>query len=92
MNTSAQLTAPAVAGVSGALQRIVSGLHWLRIAHAERRRLARRQREYAQLDQHALRDLGLTRGELDSYSAEARGAVARTRLRVFDDGSTWWIP
>jgi uncharacterized protein YjiS (DUF1127 family) len=46
--------------------------------------------ELARLDPDALRDLGLTYGEIDSYVAEARGAAARTRLRVYDDPSGWW--
>jgi uncharacterized protein YjiS (DUF1127 family) len=56
------------ASVAGPLHRLVPGLHWLRIALAEQRRAARQRREYALLDQHALRDLGITRGELDSYA------------------------
>jgi len=88
MNTSLAHGAPAtMAGASGALHRLVSGLHWLRIAYAEQRRAARTRAELAQLDPGALRDLGLTYGEIDSYIAEARGAAARTRLRVYDDAS-----
>ena len=88
MSTFVHPSSPALPGIGGALQRVVSGLHWLRIAHAERRRAARARRELDQLDDHALRDLGLTRGELDSYAAEARGAVARSRRRV-DDAHRW---
>jgi uncharacterized protein YjiS (DUF1127 family) len=77
-------------GAPGALQRIVSGLHWLRIAYAEQRRAARARAELAQLDARALRDLGLTRSEIDSLMAEASGAAARTRLRVHDDPAGWW--
>jgi len=36
-----------------------------------------------------MRDLGMTYGEIDSYIAEARGAAARTRLRIYDDPSGW---
>jgi uncharacterized protein YjiS (DUF1127 family) len=90
MNTLVHSPSPVLPGVRGALQRVVSGLHWLRIAHAERRRKARARQELDQLDEHALRDLGLTRGELDSYAAEARGAVARSRRRV--DDPHWWGP
>ena len=91
MNTMTH--APPVAampGAPGALQRVVAGLHWLRIAHAERRRAAREHAELARLDPEAMRDLGMTYGEIDSYVAEARGAVARTRLRVYDDPTQWW--
>jgi|KBSSwiStaDraftv2_1062776.scaffolds.fasta_scaffold414630_2 uncharacterized protein YjiS (DUF1127 family) len=88
MNTIVHPSSPALPGVRGALQRVVSGLHWLRIAHAERRRTARARQDLGQLDEHALRDLGLTRGELDSYAAEARGAVAKSRRRV-DDPHGW---
>jgi uncharacterized protein YjiS (DUF1127 family) len=90
MNTIVHSFSPALPGVRGALQRVVSGVHWLRIAHAERRRKARAREELGQLDDHALRDLGLTRAELDSYAAEARGAVARSRRRV--DGPHGWSP
>ena len=37
-------------GATGALHRLVAGLHWLRIAHAERRRAARTRVGLAQLD------------------------------------------
>ena len=88
MSTFAHPSPSALPGVVGALQRVVSGVHWLRIAHAERCRAARARQELDQLDEHALRDLGLTRGELDSFAAEARGAVARSRRRV-DDAERW---
>ena len=90
MNTHVHSPSPALPGVRGALQRVVAGVHWLRIVHAEHRRAARTRHELEQLDEHALRDLGLTRGELDSYAAEARGAVARSRRRV--DDPHWWGP
>jgi len=67
------------------VNRIVSGLHWLRIAHAEQRRRARSRRELAQLDAHALHDLGIDRGEIDSFLAEAMGDVEATRRRIVDD-------
>ena len=92
MTTLSYPTPSTLASVTGAVRRLVPGLHWLRIALAEQRRAARQRREHALLDQHALRDLGITRGELDSYAAEARCAVARTRLRVYDDRSPWWAP
>ena len=77
-------------GASGALHRLVAGLHWLRIAYAERRRVARARDELARLDPEAMRDLGLTYGEIDSYVAEAQGAVARTRLRVYGGPTGGW--
>ncbi len=85
MNTLVLLTSSSsLPGVGGALQRLVSGLHWLRIAHAERRRRARLHLDIGRLDDHALRDLGLARGELASCDAESRGAVSLTRLRIDD--------
>ena len=47
MNTIVHSSLPALPGVRGALQRVVSGLHWLRIAHAERRRRRVRARNSA---------------------------------------------
>ena len=83
---STLLLAPAsAAGVASALQRIVAGAHWLKIAYAEQRRAAREAAEFARLDDSALRDLGLTREEYLSYAAEARGLVPRTRLRIRDE-------
>ena len=91
MNTSlTQAPVAATAGAFGALNRLVSGLHWLRIAYAERRRAARTRAELARLDPEAMRELGVTYGEIDSYVAEATGAAARTRLRVYDDATGWW--
>jgi uncharacterized protein YjiS (DUF1127 family) len=85
MNSMAHVLSPAPsAGVLGALQRIVAGAHWLRIAYAERRRAARMRAELARLGEEALRDLGIARAELLSFDAEARGVAARTRLRVLD--------
>ncbi len=83
--TTLSLPAARSAGVAGALQRIVAGAHWLKIALAERRRAARDRDEFARLDAHTLRDLGITREEYLSYAAEARGLVPRTRQRIFDD-------
>jgi len=78
-----QVSAPVPA--ARILNRIVGGLHWLRIAHAEQRRRARSRRELAQLDAHALHDLGIDRGEIDSFLAEAMGDVEATRRRIVDD-------
>ena len=90
MNTLSHAPPAAMPGATGALHRLVAGLHWLRIAYAERRRAARARAELARLDPEAMRDLGLTYGEIDSSVAEARGAAARTRLRVYDDPTGWW--
>lgn len=79
-------------GVSGALRRIVAGAHWLKIAYAEQRRAARHRAEFARLDQHALRDLGMTRDEYLSYEAESRGIVPSTRLRILTDRCRKWSP
>jgi uncharacterized protein YjiS (DUF1127 family) len=87
MNTLTHARPAAMPGASGAMHRLVSGLHWLRIAYAENRRAARTRAELAALDPEAMRDLGMSYGEIDSYVAEAHGGVARTRLRV-DDGAT----
>jgi len=67
------------------VNRIVSGLHWLRIAHAEQRRRAQSRRELAQLDDRTLHDLGIARGELDSCQAEAWGGADSTRRRISDE-------
>ena len=90
MNTLTHAPPAAVPGASGALHRLVAGWHWLRIAYAERRRAARARDELARLDPEAMRDLGLTYGEIDSYVAEAQGAVARTRLRVYGGPTGGW--
>jgi len=85
--TSASLFRTGFAGPSLApriVARIVSGLHWLRVAHAEQRRRARSRRELAQLDARALDDLGISRGELDSCLAEAMGDAEPTRRRIAD--------
>ena len=50
MNTLTHAPPAAMPGVAGALHRLVAGLHWLRIAHAERRRAARARAELARLD------------------------------------------
>jgi uncharacterized protein YjiS (DUF1127 family) len=90
MNSTTYALAPAPgAGVAGALQRIIAGAHWLRIAYAEQRRAARARAEFAQLSEHALRDLGISRGELLSYDAESRGLAEKTRLRVVDERGRW---
>jgi len=86
--TSASLSLPPVPAPLPAariLNRIVAGLHWLRIAHAEQRRRAHSRRELAQLDARALQDLGLSPGEVESCVAEAMGEAESTRRRITDD-------
>ncbi|HXD39245.1 MAG TPA: DUF1127 domain-containing protein [Ramlibacter sp.] len=39
-------------------------------------------REFAQLDDSTLRDIGMSRSEFDSYWAETHGRAEPTRLRV----------
>jgi uncharacterized protein YjiS (DUF1127 family) len=39
-------------------------------------------REFQHLDDHTLRDLGLSPSEFESYWAEAQGEAERTRLRL----------
>ena len=80
-NTTLAVAPVHFAGVEAAVHRIVAGLHWVKIAYAEQRRRARARDELAALDEHALRDLGLQRSELDSYLAEAQHAVDVTRVR-----------
>ena len=80
-STTIALAPSSFAGVAGALQRIVAGVHWLKIAVAEQRRRARARAELDSLDDHALRDLGLQRSEFDSYIAEALHEVEATRVR-----------
>jgi uncharacterized protein YjiS (DUF1127 family) len=69
------------AGVEAVIHRIVDGLRRLKAAYAERRARARARDELDTLDAHALRDLGLSRSEFDSYLAEAWHEVEATRVR-----------
>ncbi|HEY2188870.1 MAG TPA: hypothetical protein VGH48_09930 [Caldimonas sp.] len=86
MNHTAHPLVPAPSwGAAGALRRIVAGAHWLRIAYAEQRRAARRRAESAGLDQHAMRDLGLTRDDLLFRAADAHAIAASARQRIVDD-------
>jgi uncharacterized protein YjiS (DUF1127 family) len=55
---------------------------WRRAATAWRYAAARR--EFARLDDHTLRDLGISRDEFDSYWAESIGLAERSRRRVSD--------
>ena len=45
-------------------------------------RRAAARREFSRLDAGALRDLGMSRSEFDSYWAESHGMAEPTRLRV----------
>jgi uncharacterized protein YjiS (DUF1127 family) len=45
-------------------------------------RYAVARREFDSLDANTLRDLGMTRGEFDSYWAETHGLAEPTRVRV----------
>ena len=64
-----------------AIHRIVDALRRLKVAVAERRARARAREELDMLDAHALRDLGLSRSEFDSYLAEAWHEAEATRVR-----------
>jgi uncharacterized protein YjiS (DUF1127 family) len=56
---------------------------WMReLAGAWRYAVARR--EFNQLDAGALRDLGISRSEFDSYWAESHGLAEQTRVRAMD--------
>ena len=54
-----------------------------RAAGAWRHAAARR--EFHRLDDNALRDLGISRSEFDSYWAESHGLAERSRRRVMRD-------
>jgi uncharacterized protein YjiS (DUF1127 family) len=62
-------------GLGGALREV-----WCELAGAWRYGVARR--EFAQLDEMTLRDIGMSRGEFDSYWAETQGQAEPTRVRV----------
>lgn len=53
---------------------------WHRAATA--RCCATARREFERLDDHALRDFGISRNEFDSYWAESIGLAERSRRRV----------
>ena len=63
------------AGLRGALREM-----WCELAGAWRYGVARR--EFAKLDESTLRDIGMSRGEFDSYWAETHGQAEPTRVRV----------
>ena len=81
-NTTLAVAPVHFAGVEAAIHRIVAGLHWLKLAYAERRARARARQEFETLDANALRDLGLHRSEFDSYLAEAWHEAETTRVRT----------
>lgn len=60
--------------------------HWRELLHriAEHRRRAVARGEFLALDDAALRDLGVARGEFDSCWMESRGQAAATRRRIAD--------
>jgi uncharacterized protein YjiS (DUF1127 family) len=60
--------------------------HWRELLHriAEHRRRAAARGEFLALDDAALRDLGVARGEFDSCWTESRGGSAVTRRRIAD--------
>lgn len=74
------------AGAPGFAQRFTMGLGSAlrttarQLAAGWRRAAARR--EFNRVDDNTLRDLGISRGEFDSYWAETEGLAEPTRLRV----------
>ena len=54
---------------------------WVKRA-AVRRQFAADSDAFARLDASALRDLGMSRSEFNSYWAESHGLAERTRMRV----------
>ena len=77
---------PASGAGHGAARRFAAGLRaalrevWRELVGAWRYGVARR--EFAQLDDSTLRDIGISRGEFDSYWAETHGQAEPTRARV----------
>lgn len=67
------------------MRRFAAGLRTIlhRAAGAWRHAAARR--EFQRLDDAALRDLGISRSEFDSYWAESLGQAERSRRRVMPD-------
>ena len=80
-NTTLAVAPAHFAGVEAAIHRIVAGLHWLKIAHAERRVRVQRLELLAGPGASALRDLGMHPSEFDSYLAEAWHQAEATRVR-----------
>ena len=76
-------TARLAARMPGALSAVMGEL-----ASAWRRAVARR--EFNRLDASALRDLGMTRSEFDSYWAESHGEAEQTRVRVIRNVRGRW--
>ena len=70
--------APARTFATG-IRRTLSGM-WRELAGAWRYAAARR--EFNAVDPNTLRDLGISRGEFESYWAESHGLAEPTRVRV----------
>ena len=72
----------AVAHVEETLRRLARAL-------AQSWRYAAARRAFEQLDDRAVRDLGMRRSEFDSFWAEAHGYADCTRLRVQRHLTVW---
>lgn len=66
----------------GVLSQVSRILRDLACDVAARWRRAAARREFNRLDANALRDLGVSRSEFDSYWAESHGMAEPTRVRV----------
>ena len=81
-NTTLAVAPAHFAGVEAAIHRIVAGLHWLKIAHAERRARAPRPRGARDARTRTrCATSGCIRSEFDSYLAEAWHQAETTRVR-----------
>lgn len=78
----ARIGPPGYAADAPTPSRVMRRLHALLLLVRRRLRDARRRRELDQLDDAALRDLGLTRGEIASVVSELGGRIAATRRRA----------
>ena len=82
MNTQVH---PAPGGAMPPGTLVAGGIRWWRRVHqwwADARRHAAERRAFDELDDAALRDLGMRRCEYESYRAEANALAPRTRRRV----------
>lgn len=75
---SPSLMRPVARCVRRARARLAAGVRSLRL----RRQRNRQARQFAQLDERMLRDLGVCRSEFDSCWAEAAEAAEATRRRI----------
>lgn len=73
---------PAYAADAPTVSRVMRRLRALVLLVRRRLRAARRRHQLEQLDDAALRDIGLTRGEISSVVSELGGRVAATRRRT----------